>query len=273
MANRKVIGGMALVFGLAALALPASLVLSGCGSKCPERIAAEIEKLQVELEKTQSAGDAEIAETNGGTAQGGIDGFIQRYSIAVGIITGLVAGLFCLMLFGFIALASSYNLIFIPVVLEIAGIAVIIVAGFVQQKLPLGFSISCLASNVVPILILVSFANGEKPEEKKSDCFITSAVCRSFAKPDDCYELSLFRRFRDGWLTGQPEGPALIERYYRTAPAIVAAIDRSPDRDAVYRRIWDAYLAPCLCAIENGRLEDCKQQYIGMVETLGEEYL
>jgi hypothetical protein len=32
---------------------------------------------------------------------------------------------------------------------EIAGIAVIIVAGFVQQKLPLGFSISCLASNVV----------------------------------------------------------------------------------------------------------------------------
>jgi tetratricopeptide (TPR) repeat protein len=104
-------------------------------------------------------------------------------------------------------------------------------------------------------------------------CFITSAVCGSFAKPDDCYELTLFRQFRDGWLAAQPEGPALIEQYYRAAPAIVAAIDRRPDRDAVYRGVWDAWLAPCLRAIENGQLEDCKGRYISMVETLGAEYL
>jgi tetratricopeptide (TPR) repeat protein len=111
------------------------------------------------------------------------------------------------------------------------------------------------------------------PSLKESGCFITSAVCTSFAKPDDCYELSQFRQFRDGWLTQQPDGPALIERYYRTAPAIVAAIDHSPQRDAVYRGIWDAHLAPCLLAIENDRLEDCKRRYISMVETLGAEYL
>jgi tetratricopeptide (TPR) repeat protein len=104
-------------------------------------------------------------------------------------------------------------------------------------------------------------------------CFITGAVCRSFAKPDDCYELSRFRQLRDGWLAEQPDGSALIEQYYSSAPGIVAAIDRSPAPDAVYRRIWDAWLAPCLCALETGRLEDCKQQYINMVETLGAEYL
>jgi tetratricopeptide (TPR) repeat protein len=114
--------------------------------------------------------------------------------------------------------------------------------------------------------------NNANSANSSGGCFITSAVCRSFAKPDDCYELSRFRRFRDGWLTQQPEGPALIERYYRTAPGIVAAIDRSPAPDAVYRRIWDAHLAPCLLAIENGRLEDCKRRYISMVETLGAEW-
>ena len=52
-------------------------------------------------------------------------------------------------------------------------------------------------------------------------CFITTAVCEAEGKPDDCAELTAFRRFRDGWLSQQPDGPALIEEYYEIAPAIV----------------------------------------------------
>lgn len=33
-----------------------------------------------------------------------------------------------------------------------------------------------------------------------SGCYITTAACSSFKKSDDCYELNMFRRFRDNWL-------------------------------------------------------------------------
>ena len=33
-----------------------------------------------------------------------------------------------------------------------------------------------------------------------SGCFVTTAVCDSFGKSDDCYELTAFRAFRDNWL-------------------------------------------------------------------------
>jgi hypothetical protein len=286
--NNFLVKGIALSALTAALALSFSLVLSGCGSKSPEKIAAEIEKLQEELEKTQSAGDAEIAETNSGTASGGIKGFIQRHPIVARYIIPCLAGIIIGLAVAFLGriiivwLKDDNSGLFsgilepvgwiISVALGVAGITTIIVAGFILKKLPLGFSISYLVSNVVfGMKFFIDVI--EEENAAASGCFITSAVCRSFAKPDDCYELSLFRQFRDGWLTEQPEGPALIEQYYRSAPGIVAAIDRSPAPDAVYRRIWDEHLAPCLRAIENGQLEDCKGRYISMVETLGAEYL
>lgn len=33
-------------------------------------------------------------------------------------------------------------------------------------------------------------------------CYITTAVCETFGKPDDCYELRLLRTYRDGYLAG-----------------------------------------------------------------------
>lgn len=47
-------------------------------------------------------------------------------------------------------------------------------------------------------------------QKKSSGCFITTAVCQCFGKSDDCYELTMFRRFRDDWLMKQPDGKALI---------------------------------------------------------------
>lgn len=104
-------------------------------------------------------------------------------------------------------------------------------------------------------------------------CYITTAVCRKEKKPDDCYELLMFRKFRDSWLMRQPDGRQLIKKYYLLAPKIVELIDKSQDRDKIYDKINENYLAPCLESIEKGELENCKKRYLEMVSWLASKYL
>lgn len=113
----------------------------------------------------------------------------------------------------------------------------------------------------------------ERREHPSNGCFITSAVCKSFHKPDDCYELTAFRAFRDDWLKKQPDGADLIQEYYQIAPEIVTHIDTSPDCNAIYLDIWNTYLEPCLRAIEDDNMEHCKSVYTSMVRTLQKQYL
>lgn len=111
------------------------------------------------------------------------------------------------------------------------------------------------------------------PADSSSGCFITSAVCRSFNKPDDCYELTAFRNFRDSWLSKQPDGSALIQEYYLVAPQIVAEIDSRDNASMIYQGIWEEYLQQCLSHIENEEFAECKALYCEMVTTLKQKYL
>ena len=110
-------------------------------------------------------------------------------------------------------------------------------------------------------------------QKKSSGCFITTAVCQCFDKSDDCYELTMFRRFRDDWLVKQPDGKALIAEYYATAPAIVSCIDGREHPADIYQQIWQRYLSPCLKHLEQGEYKACKERYIAMVCTLKAKYL
>lgn len=109
-------------------------------------------------------------------------------------------------------------------------------------------------------------------DEVSSSCFITTAICDSLHKPDDCYELTKFRLFRDKWLSQQADGKALIQEYYRIAPSIVASINQQENSANIYRYIWTSYLQPCLHFIEIGKYEDCKLLYIQMVRKLQKQY-
>lgn len=104
-------------------------------------------------------------------------------------------------------------------------------------------------------------------------CFITTAVCDSFGKADDCFELTTFRKFRDGWLTSQPDGKALIAEYYSIAPRIVDRINRLADSAQIYKSIWREYLEPCLTFIGRGDNQSCKRLYVDMVTSLKERFL
>lgn len=107
----------------------------------------------------------------------------------------------------------------------------------------------------------------------QNNCFITTAVCGSFGKADDCFELTAFRKFRDGWLTAQPDGKSLIAEYYAVAPRIVAKINSFADAAKIYKHIWQKYLAPCLKFIERGDNVACKNKYVEMVCELKRRYL
>lgn len=108
---------------------------------------------------------------------------------------------------------------------------------------------------------------------KSDGCFITTAVCDSFHKPDNCYELTMFRAFRDNWLKKQTDGQQLIAQYYAIAPKIVKNIDKLADADEIYLHIWNKYLKSCLSYIEHGKNEQCKSVYVKMVQDLYKKYL
>ncbi len=107
---------------------------------------------------------------------------------------------------------------------------------------------------------------------RKRWCFITTAVCENAGRSDDCYELTAFRRFRDEELAKTDSGRALIEEYYRVAPAIVSCMKYCDDLDARCRELEEKYLTPCLRHIERGEHEDCRSLYVKMVKDLENRY-
>lgn len=104
-------------------------------------------------------------------------------------------------------------------------------------------------------------------------CYITTAVCETFGKPDDCYELTLLRNYRDTYLASQEDGEKVIREYYDVAPTIVKHINHSGKKEDVYLHIWNAYLNPCIKMIEANQMQECRDLYIKMVHDLEEEYL
>lgn len=104
-------------------------------------------------------------------------------------------------------------------------------------------------------------------------CYITTAVCESLGKPDDCYELELLRDYRDDYLLGKGAGTDIVQQYYNVAPTIVKRINKQQDAKAIYEGIWSEYLIPCIQLIEKEQLDDCKEVYSSMVYNLQKKYL
>ena len=87
---------------------------------------------------------------------------------------------------------------------------------------------------------------------EKRGCFLTTATVGTVGLPDDCWELSTLRAFRDGWLARHPGGAALTARYYRLAPMLVRRIDRRADARAVWLRAWAFGVVPAALAARLG---------------------
>ena len=112
------------------------------------------------------------------------------------------------------------------------------------------------------------FEELRKGFDRKGFCFITSAVCETRNRPDDCPELLILRAFRDGYMQEDPHRRALVEQYYAIAPIIVAYLNLCTDQRASYERIWNRYLCRCLEEIDAGNYENCESCYTKMVSDL-----
>lgn len=103
-------------------------------------------------------------------------------------------------------------------------------------------------------------------------CFLTTAACEYFGKPDDCYELTVLREFRDTWLANQADGPRLIESYYQCAPKMVERMKKSEDYSLCCLTLMNKYINPCINLINSHREAKCKELYIEMVNYMNNKY-
>lgn len=108
---------------------------------------------------------------------------------------------------------------------------------------------------------------------KRKLCYITTAVCESLGKSDDCYELKLLREYRDDYLIGSADGKEVVRTYYDIAPTIVNRINKRPDSGDIYSSIFADYINPCISLIEKGEKEECRELYSKMVYSLKDEYM
>ncbi len=104
-------------------------------------------------------------------------------------------------------------------------------------------------------------------------CYITTAVCNYQGKPDNCYELTTLRKYRDSYLMNSLEGRGLVEEYYEIAPRLVMTMGMFPEKESLYQKLYTQYLLPCIHLIESGRNEECKDLYMNMVLELKERFV
>lgn len=134
------------------------------------------------------------------------------------------------------------------------------------------YSRQTLDSRTVQDICMTSRYTDCSDYQNASRCFITTAVCLSLGKPDNCEELTVMRLFRDEWLRNQPDGESLIADYYNIAPNIVKRIDQKADRKDIYKSIYENYILPCVNHAKVKDYAESKTFYVNMVNSLKDKY-
>ncbi len=117
--------------------------------------------------------------------------------------------------------------------------------------------------------------HGGKYYKDEGGCFITTTVCGTFGKPDNCDELTAFRKFRDTFMSKDDEMTKEVSRYYVVAPKICNAIEKRGREYSkkTYAWIWDTFLSKAYDALNNNELEKAHEIYKEMVLKLEKTYL
>ena len=103
--------------------------------------------------------------------------------------------------------------------------------------------------------------DGDKGSNDEGGCFLTTACTMALSLPDDCDELVTLRRFRDSYMLTFEDGRSEVKEYYAIAPQIAKAISVRPNALAIYLRIFDEIVSPCVKLIKEGRLELARDTY------------
>lgn len=95
-------------------------------------------------------------------------------------------------------------------------------------------------------------------------CFLTTCCCEFKGLPDDCKELTKLREFRDTSLLQSETGRALIQHYYRIAPAIVEKIEMHPEKIEILGWMFET-IHNIITTIESGETSKAIGEYVSFV--------
>ena len=104
-------------------------------------------------------------------------------------------------------------------------------------------------------------------------CYLTEACVSHKGMPDNCYELMMLRKFRDGYMQQDEERSQDVKSYYRLAPPIVEAIQAqtSSYQSIVYEKIYQV-IQRCVAYIENNQPEKAYLEYKDMATGLSKRF-
>jgi len=97
-------------------------------------------------------------------------------------------------------------------------------------------------------------------------CFISTAICDTLDKPDDCLELTQLRQFRDEVMLTHPNWQGMVAHYYQIAPAMAEELNQQPNKTQLCDTLYQDYLVPSLAAINQGDYARAIATYQAMVE-------
>ena len=124
-----------------------------------------------------------------------------------------------------------------------------------------------------------SFAEGNGPKLNTAPasggwCFLTTACVQYLGLPDDCEELTVLRKFRDGYMSDLEGGRQMIHKYYEIAPGIVEAIYSLPNEDTglIWKSIY-LIIRACVDSIKKGDHDFALRTYKSCVLELEEQYV
>jgi hypothetical protein len=103
--------------------------------------------------------------------------------------------------------------------------------------------------------------------QEEDNCFITTACVRHYNLPDNCHQLQTLRSFRDNYLRLQKNGNELIQQYYSNAPSLVKKLNRHPNKDTLFKKIFHQINVACVL-IEKKENAKAKKLYVKIVSNL-----
>jgi hypothetical protein len=118
----------------------------------------------------------------------------------------------------------------------------------------------------------VSMRPTTKPDFQQStsqpgNCFLTTACCGLVGLDDDCFELSVLRRYRDTLLRRLPGGEAEVALYYSLAPVILSRMQGGQNGRRLLRLYW-THILPCTAMAWLGLGEITRRHYRDMLARL-----
>lgn len=121
-----------------------------------------------------------------------------------------------------------------------------------------------------------SYKTYEDPDELKkciyfkkrgsgsSGCFLTTVCCEEKGLPDDCYELTSMRKYRDDILQKSEAGKSIIDFYYKEAPRIVGQINKSHKKKEICDWLYNE-ICEIIQRYEKGNFFEAGSRYLLMM--------